>query len=312
MDILLAMSGIEHGRWLAALRAALPSARVRSWQPGDDGPADYLLYWMAPAQSLAGRPGLKAVFNLGAGVDALFAMMRDHPEAVTHRVPLLRLEDAGMARQMVEYALYCALRYQRRFDAYEEQARGGVWRPLEPYRAEAFTIGVLGAGQLGLPVARALAEQGYPVRLYSRSRRAVPGIEAYAGPDALHRFASGARMLINLLPDTPATRDILSARVFDVMAEGGYVVNLARGSHVVEADLLRALDDGRLGRAALDVLREEPLPPDHPFWRHPRIDVTPHISALSLVEESVAQIAGRILSHQAGEPLQGVDLRRGY
>jgi len=312
MDILLAMGGIDHGRWLAALRAALPSARVRSWQPGDDGPADYLLYWMAPAQSLAGRPDLKAVFNLGAGVDALFAIMRDHPEAVTHRVPLLRLEDAGMARQMVEYALYCALRYQRRFDAYEEQARKGAWQPLEPHRVEAFTVGVLGAGQLGLPVARALAVRGYPVRLYSRTPRSVPGIETHAGPDALIRFASDARMLLNLLPDTPATQGILSARVFDAMAEGGYVVNLGRGGHLVEADLLRALDDGRLSRAALDVFHEEPLPPDHPFWRHPRVEVTPHISALSMVEESVAQIAGHIARYEAGEPLQGLDTKRGY
>lgn len=312
MDVLLAMKGGDHGRWLAALRAALPSARVRSWQPGDEAPADYLLYWMAPPQSLAERPGLKAVFNLGAGVDALLAIMRSHPEAATHRVPLLRLEDAGMARQMAEYALYCALRYQRRFDAYEEQARSGLWRALEPCRAESFTIGVLGAGRLGLPVARALAAQGYPVRLYSRTPRSVPGIETHAGPDALVRFASGTRMLVNLLPDTPATRDILSARVFDAMAEGGYLVNLGRGNQVVEADLLHALGSGRLGRAALDVFRDEPLPSDHPFWRHPRIDITPHVSALSMVEESVAQIAGRIARHEAGEPLQGLDLRRGY
>ncbi|VCU68061.1 Glyoxylate/hydroxypyruvate reductase A [Pigmentiphaga humi] len=312
MDILLATAGVDEAPWLLALREALPAARVRSWQPGDDAPADYLLYWKAPEQALADRPGLKAVFNLGAGVDALLAAMREHPGLVTHRVPVVRLEDAGMARQMAEYALYCALRYQRRFDAYEEQARERVWRPLEPYRAEAFTIGVLGAGQLGLPVAQALAAQGFPLRLYSRTERSVPGIETYAGPDALIRFASGARMLVNLLPDTPATAGVLSARVFDAMAEGGYVVNLARGPHLVDTDLLEALARGKLARAALDVFREEPLPQDHPFWRHPRIDITPHISALSLVDESVAQIAGRIARHEAGEPLRGLDWRRGY
>ncbi|WP_028311698.1 NAD(P)-dependent oxidoreductase [Derxia gummosa] len=311
MQLLLATRGLDAEAWCHALQAALPDARARLWQPGDDGPADYLLYWKADAAALAPRAGLRAIFNLGAGVDALLRLLAADRGLAGHRVPVLRLEDAGMARQMREYALYCALRFRRRFHDYEALAREARWQPLAVEPAEAFPVAVLGAGRLGLPVAQALAALGHPVRLWRRDVAPLPDFATF-GADRLRDCVAGARLLVNLLPDTPATAGVLGRAVFDAMAPGGFLVNLARGRHVVDADLLAALDDGRLARAALDVFHDEPLPPAHAFWRHPRIEPTPHVAALTLLDDSVAQIAGHIARDRRGEPLAGIDLARGY
>ncbi|VCU71080.1 Glyoxylate/hydroxypyruvate reductase A [Pigmentiphaga humi] len=306
------MKGVETQTWLSALRTALPAARIRVWAEGDDAPADYILFWKEHPGALAPRPGVKAIFNMGAGVDALIRLHREHGDAIMRDVPIVRLEDAGMARQMAQCAAYYALRYLRRFDLYDEQARRALWQPLDAPSADTFIIGVLGAGKLGLPVARTLADMGFPVRLYSRTEKSLPGIATYAGTASLEAFATGATMLVNLLPHTPDTEGILNASLFSRMADGGYLLNLARGDHLVESDLLDALARGKLARAALDVFRTEPLPKEHPFWRHPRLDLTPHISARTLISESVAQVADKIRRSQHGEALDGLDLQRGY
>ncbi|SDC47558.1 2-hydroxyacid dehydrogenase [Paraburkholderia lycopersici] len=312
MDILFAMNGANTRDWLDGLHSALPEARIRTWERGDNAAADYVLYWKADAAALSRRDGLKAIFNMGAGVDALLRIVHENPDAVATDIPIVRLEDAGMAQQMVEYAVYCALRFARRFDEYESLSRQRIWKPLDAYSIDDFPIGVLGAGKLGLPVAQALANLGFPVRVYSRSAKAVEGMIAYAGQERLEAFASGARMLVNLLPNTPETEGILNRRLFDAMADDGYVVNLARGSHIDDADLIAALDSGKLARAVLDVFRNEPLAEAHPFWLHDRIDVTPHISARTLIPESVAQVADKIRRSEQGEKLFGLDLQRGY
>lgn len=312
MEILFAMNGVNSSLWLDALRKALPVAKIRTWLPGDRAPADYVLFWKGDPVALSARTGLKAIFNMGAGVDALMRLVSEHPGLIDDRVPVIRLEDAGMARQMVEYALYWALRFARRFDIYEAQARERVWQPLDACSFDAFPIGVLGAGKLGLPVATALAGLGFPVRVYSRSEKGAPGVTPYAGPERLMAFATGARLIVNLLPNTPETEGILGKRLFDAMADGSYIVNLARGSHVNDNELIAALDSGKLARAVLDVFRAEPLDAAHPFWSHPGIDITPHISARTLLAESVVQVAEKIARCERGETLAGLDFRRGY
>ena len=312
MEILFAMNGVNSSLWLDALRKAMPVAKIRTWLPGDRAPADYVLFWKGDPVALSARTGLKAIFNMGAGVDALMRLVSEHPGLIDDRVPVIRLEDAGMARQMVEYALYWALRFARRFDIYEAQARERVWQPLDACSFDAFPIGVLGAGKLGLPVATALAGLGFPVRVYSRSEKGAPGVTPYAGPERLMAFATGARLIVNLLPNTPETEGILGKRLFDAMADGSYIVNLARGSHVNDKELIAALDSGKLARAVLDVFRAEPLDAAHPFWSHPGIDITPHISARTLLAESVAQVAEKIARCERGETLTGLDFRRGY
>jgi glyoxylate/hydroxypyruvate reductase len=174
-------------------------------------------------------------------------------------------------------------------------------------------VGVLGLGVLGAHVAQTLASFGLPVRGYSRSPRDVQGVQSFAGSAQFGAFLDGVKVLVNLLPHTPDTRDVLNVQTFSQLARGAYLINVARGAHLVEHDLLDALANGQLTAATLDVFREEPLPPDHPFWREPRITITPHMSALTLREESVAQVARKILALVRGETVSGVvDIGRGY
>lgn len=313
MRILLYTPHRDTHDWKRDVERALPGAQLRTWTPGDDAGADYALVWRAPREFFAPRAGLKAVFNLGAGVDAILALEREHPGLLPRDVPLVRLEDAGMARQMVEYATHAALRYLRRFDEYALLQRERRWQVLAPHARETFVVGVLGLGALGAEVARALAALGLPVRGYSRAPKAIDGVTTFTGAAQLDAFLGGAKLLVNLLPSTAATDGILNARTFSKLAHGAYLVNLARGAHLVEADLLDALASGRVAAATLDVFATEPLPPDHPFWHEPRITITPHCSADTLRAEAVEQIAAKIGALERGEPIGGiVDRDRGY
>ncbi|KGS07263.1 2-hydroxyacid dehydrogenase [Burkholderia pseudomallei] len=313
MRILLYTPHRDAHDWKRDVERALPGAQLRTWTPGDDAGADYALVWRAPREFFAPRAGLKAVFNLGAGVDAILALEREHPGLLPRDVPLVRLEDAGMTRQMVEYATHAALRYLRRFDEYALLQRERRWQVLAPHARETFVVGVLGLGALGAEVARALAALGLPVRGYSRAPKAIDGVTTFTGAAQLDAFLGGAKLLVNLLPSTAATDGILNARTFSKLAHGAYLVNLARGAHLVEADLLDALASGRVAAATLDVFATEPLPPDHPFWHEPRITITPHCSADTLRAEAVGQIAAKIGALERGEPIGGiVDRDRGY
>jgi glyoxylate/hydroxypyruvate reductase A len=299
--------------WLHDLARALPEADLREWQPGDTAPADYAIVWRAPRELFANRPDLKAVFNLGAGVDAILDVERKEPGTLPPNAKLVRLEDTGMAQQMVEYAMHAVLRYMRRLDEYEALQREGRWEKLRAHPRERFTVGVLGLGVLGTEVARALTALGVPVRGFSRSAKQIEGVSTYAGDPQLDAFLDGVQVLINLLPHTPDTEGILNRRVFEKLAHGAYLVNLARGAHLVDEDLLGALDSGQIAAAMLDVFHTEPLPKDHPFWHAPRVTITPHVSAETLREESVEQIARKIAALERGESISGiVHMTRGY
>ena len=307
--------------WRASLTRVLPGADIRVWHPGDTAYADYAVVWRPPRELFTPREGLKAVFNLGAGVDAILRFEREAPGTLSPDVPLVRLEDTGMAAQMNEYAAYAVLRYLRRFDEYELMQRGSDprWQVLEPHPREKFIVAVLGLGVLGAQVARMLASFGLPVRGYSRTPKTLDGIETFAGNAApggtssLDACLDGAMAVVNLLPSTPETEGILNRRTFARLARGAYLVNLARGAHVVEEDLLDAIHEGQIAAATLDVVREEPLPPGHRFWREPRVTITPHISAQTLRDPAAEQIAAKIAALSRGEAVSGiVDVRRGY
>ena len=303
----------EAAAWLDDFARALPQAELRQWQPGDTAPADFAIVWRPPREMLARREGLRAVFNLGAGVDAILALEREHPGTLPRDAQLVRLEDTGMAPQMAEYVTHTVLRYMRRFDEYETLQSERRWKVLDAHPRATFTVGVLGVGVLGTHVARALVPFGMPVRGYSRSARQIEGVTTYAGEAQFEAFLSGLKVLINLLPHTPDTHDMLNRRVFSKLAHGAYLINVARGAHLVEQDLLDALTDGQIAAATLDVFREEPLPVDHPFWQQPRITVTPHSSAQTLRAESVVQVAQKIVALSRGEAVSGVvDIERGY
>ena len=250
----------------------------------------------------------RAIFNLGAGVDALLAV-----DTLPGDVPVVRLEDAGMASQMAEYAVLAVLRDYRGADHYVRAQRAGHWAPLERRDRAAFGVGLLGGGVLAQAVVGALAPFGCPLAGWSRSGRAIPGAESFAGRSMLRAFLARSTMAIALLPSTEATRGLLDAAAFAALPAGAHVVNLGRGDLVVEADLVAALDRGHLGHATLDVFREEPLPPAHPFWHHSRITITPHVSAVTLVAESAAQVAATLRALERGMPVTGVvDRSKGY
>ncbi|OFS09942.1 glyoxylate/hydroxypyruvate reductase GhrA [Hafnia sp. HMSC23F03] len=292
--------------WLDGMRKRLPEANIRQWQPGDDKPADYALVWQPPFEMLASRQDLRGVFALGAGVDAILAQERAHPGTLPQGVPLVRLEDTGMALQMEEYATAVALRYFRRFDEYEQQQREGVWKYLAPHDASQFVVGVLGAGVLGGKVAERLASFGLQVRCWSRTEKHYSGVKSFYGKGQFASFLQGTQLLINLLPNTPETVGILDRSLFAQLNAGAYIINLARGAHMKEDDLLAALESGHVAAATLDVFAKEPLAPEHPFWKHPRVTITPHIAAITLPEVAMDYVAQNIRAIEAGKTPEGV------
>ncbi|ASL43795.1 Glyoxylate/hydroxypyruvate reductase A [Burkholderia sp. AD24] len=313
MKVLFYMTHADAAEWLHDFARALPEADLREWQPGDTAPADFAVVWRPPREMLAGRDDLRAIFNLGAGVDAILGLEHAQPGTLPRKAQLIRLEDSGMALQMAEYVTHGVLRYLRRFDEYQTLQGERRWQVLEPHARETFTVGVLGLGVLGSHVAQTLAGFGLPVRGYSRSARQIDGITTFAGDTQFDAFLDGVKVLVNLLPHTPETGDVLNTRTFSKLARGAYLINVARGGHLVEQDLLDALASGQLTAATLDVFREEPLPADHLFWREPRITITPHVSALTLRSESVEQVARKIKALMRGDTVGGVvNLERGY
>ncbi|SFE96029.1 2-hydroxyacid dehydrogenase [Paracidovorax wautersii] len=306
MNITICCTDTKTEPWVAGLRAALPGAHVSVWQPGAPQ-ADFAVVWAPPQQFLDEQPGLKVLFNIGAGVDALLRL-RLPPGA-----QVVRLDDAGMSVQMAEYVCHAVIRHFRELDAYEADMRGGRWGYRKPRLRSEFTVGVMGLGVLGERVARALAHFEFPVLGWSRSPKSVPGVRAFEGAGQFDDFLAASRVLVNLLPLTPETENLLDRATLSRLPAGAYLINVARGAHVVEEDLLELIDSGHLAGATLDVFRTEPLPAGHPFWNHPRIVATPHTSARTLRDESIAQIAGKIAALQRGEPLAGVvDRERGY
>ncbi len=292
--------------WLEGLRAALPGAAVELWSSGA-APADYAVVWTPPQQFFDEQERLKGVFNIGAGVDALMKLR------LPAGVPVVRLDDAGMSVQMAEYVCHAVIRHFREFDGYEADVAQGKWSYRKPRSRVDFPVGVMGLGVLGERVAQALQAFEFPVQGWSRSPKSLPGVQCFAGDEQFNDFLAATRILVCLLPLTPGTRDIMNRDSLSYLQPGGYVINVARGAHLVDEDLIALMDSGHLAGATLDVFRTEPLPAEHPFWRHPKVTVTPHTSARTLREESIAQIAGKILALECGAPLAGVvDPSRGY
>ncbi|CAM6371534.1 glyoxylate/hydroxypyruvate reductase GhrA [Citrobacter sedlakii] len=312
MDIIFYHPTFDTPWWITALENAIPNAKVRAWKPGDNDPADYALVWHPPVEMLEGRR-LKAVFALGAGVDSILSKLKAHPNMLDPAIPLFRLEDTGMGLQMQEYAVSQVLHWFRRFDDYQALKNQRQWQPLPEYSREEFTVGIMGAGVLGAKVAESLQVWGFPLRCWSRSRKSWPGVESFAGTEELGAFLSQTRVLINLLPNTAETVGIINGELLDQLQDGAYVLNLARGVHVNEDDLLDALNREKLKGAMLDVFSREPLPADSPLWAHPRVAMTPHVAAVTRPAEAVAYISRTIQQLENGETVSGqVDRTRGY
>ena len=306
MHITLFFEKLDPAPWVQGLQKAFPEATVSAWTPGAPQ-ADHAIVWAPPQQFIDEQAGLQTLFNIGAGVDALLQL------SLPPGLQVVRLDDAGMSVQMAEYVCHAVIRHFREFDGYDTDTRAGKWSYRKPRSRADFAVGVMGLGVLGERVAKALQVFEFPVNGYSRSAKDLPGVRCFNGAQGLSEFLAASRVLVNLMPLTSETENILNHTTLSQLQKGGYLVNVARGKHLVEEDLITLIDSGQLAGATLDVFRTEPLPAEHVFWKHPKITVTPHTSARTLREESIAQIVGKIQALQRGEPIQGVvDPQRGY
>jgi glyoxylate/hydroxypyruvate reductase A len=306
MNITICFASLPPEPWVQAVQQAFPGAQVSAWAPGAPQ-ADHAIVWAPPQQFIDEQPGLQTLFNIGAGVDALL-QLRLPPS-----LKVVRLDDAGMSVQMAEYVCHAVIRHFREFDGYDTDTQAGKWSYRKPRSRADFAVGVMGLGVLGERVAKALQVFEFPVNGYSRSAKDLPGIRCFSGAQGLPEFLAASRVLVNLMPLTPETENILNLSSLSQLQAGGYLINVARGKHLVEEDLIALIDSGHLAGATLDVFRTEPLPAGHPFWQHPKITVTPHTSARTLREESIAQIVGKIQALQRGDAINGVvDPQRGY
>lgn len=295
--------------WREELSRLVPSLDVRVWPDvGNPEDIDLALVWRAPPGVLASLANLKLILSLGVGADHILEQTDISPE-----IPVVRLVDAHCAAAMTEFVLLNVLRFHRRDPVYAEQQRQRVWKAYPTRTAPECRVGIMGLGSLGIPAAKALQGLGFPVAGWSRSPRSVEGIDCSWGDDGLEAFLGRSDMLVCLLALTPATQGILCARTFEAMPRGTYVINAARGGHLVEEDLLAALESGRIAGAALDTARTEPLPADHPFWDHPGIVLTPHAATGTNAPSAARHVAENIRRFYAGEPLLNtVDRRAGY
>jgi len=308
--VLLVNTPTENGdAWRAQFRKLDPALEVRVWpDTGTLDEIDVVVAWRTAPGDLARYPKLRAVFSLGAGVDGLLA----DPQ-FPRQVPLVRMIDPNLGVLMTEYVLATVLRHHCELDLYQRQQQQALWqKQVRPFAADR-VVGVMGLGKLGARAALALSALGFDVRGWSRGIHALDGIETFAGEAGLTAFLSGTQILVCLLPLTPETRGILCAEAFAQMPRGACIVNVGRGGHVIDRDLVEALDSGRLSGATLDVFEPEPLPAGHPFWLHPRVLVTPHAASVTSLPTAAALVMQNLKQWQAGGALANVvDPARGY
>lgn len=309
MTMLFLAPELSSDAWVKHLRAQGPDIEVRVWpEVGEAADIELVLSWKHPPGALKRFPRLKAVASLGFGVDHI---LRD-PE-LPPGVPVLRIVDPAMIAAMSEYVIAAVLMHTRNFHQFRADQAARRWKPLAPRPAAAVRVGIMGLGHLGSDAARKLAGLGFSVAGWSRRPKRIEGVASFAGEESLGPFLERTDILVCLLPLTPATRGILNRRAFERLPAEAYVINAARGEHLVEEDLLAALDNGRLAGACLDVFREEPLPPAHPFWDHPRITVTPHVASLTFPRAVAPQLVENYRRLRAGlAPLNAVDPAAGY
>lgn len=308
MALLFKVDDERGSAWQSLFAQYAPDIDVRLW-PDIGNPEDirYFACWQPPSDLLARFPNLEVIFATSAGVDQFDAgQLPEH-------VQVVRMLDPGIAQGIVEYACFAVLSLHRQIPLYLQQQRERQWQdhPLQP--ASQRRVGVMGLGNLGLAVLDALRPFGFELHGWARSQKHIDGVCCYAGDEHLPAFLSQCDILICLLPLTDDTRGILDARAFAALPKGASLINLGRGGHLVEQDLLAALASGQLSHGIVDVLNDEPPAADHPFWHHPQIWLTPHIGAMTSPHSAFEVLLANIRRHQRGESMQGlIERDRGY
>lgn len=295
--------------WKKMLEAALGPVDFRTLDKlGDKADIEVALAWKPPAGLIASLPNVKLIVSLGMGVDHLLA-----DDKLPEGVPITRIMDDGLVGQMSEYAIYWALRHHRDIDKYAASQRAKQWKVEDFVDTLHRRIGILGLGTIGQDTARKFAALGFPTAGWSRTQKTLPGIETFHGADGLGRLLARSDILVNVLPLTRDTKGLLDARLFAALPKGGYLINMARGGHVVDDDLLAALDSGHLSGAVLDVFNTEPLPQEHRYWTHPKVHVTPHIAGATNPRTAAPGVIENIKRLRAGKPMiNTVDPKTGY
>jgi len=311
--LLLHLSDVDEASWAEKLKAALaPYPVVRRGDDFDPADVRYIFVWKPKPEAFDGLRGLKAILSLGAGVDALLK----HPNLPD--APIVRFVDADLSQRMSDYVVAHVTMHHRLYTRFRADQKARRWTQLYPPAASETTVGIMGMGVLGQDAAQRLRPLGFTLRSWSRTPKAVEGVEGFAGAERFDAFLAGTDILVNLLPLTPETTGILNYETFGKLRRGKLdggpvIVNAARGGHQREADIVKALGDGTLGAASLDVFETEPLPATSPLWDIENCYITPHIAAISNEATGVSYFSRIIREHEAGKPLVNVvDRQRGY
>lgn len=295
--------------WVDAIQGIAPDLDLRIWpDDGDKADVTFTLVWAQPQGVFSQYPHLQVIASMGAGVDNLL-----QDSSIPAQAAVVRMVDPRLVSQMGDYVLAATLNHVRQFPRYGQQQRQRQWHPLPPRNINDFTVGVMGLGQIGQAVAHRLGQVGFQVVGWSRRTKSVANVQVFAGPQQLGAFLAASEILVCLLPLTPETENILNGETLAQLPPGAYVVNVARGNHLVEDDLLPLINTHHLAGACLDVLRQEPLPQEHPFWSHSKIVITPHVASLTDPRSVAPQIVENYRRSAAGRPLLNqVDMRQGY
>jgi glyoxylate/hydroxypyruvate reductase A len=308
MALLYKADPVRGEQWQALFAEHAPDIEWRAWPNiGDPADIDYLAAWQAPDDLAAVLPNLKVLFALSAGVDQL-DLSRLPPS-----LPVVRLLDPGITRGMCEYASFAVLSLHRDMLRYRQQQIARCWQAHMLQPAHTRRVGVMGLGAQAQQILATLQPLGFALKGWARSRHQIAGVDCFAGDAQLSAFLSQCDILLCVLPLTEQTQGILDRDVFRQLPHGAALINMGRGGHLVESDLLQALDSGQLSGAVLDVLQEEPAPADHPFWAHPKILLTPHIAAMTQPQSAFAVLLENIRRFQRGQPMAGqIDRQQGY
>lgn len=299
MSIVIIRQDDKIESWKEALMSQDPNIEVYGYlEPHDKEKVEVALVWKHPKGTLAEYPNLKYIASSGAGVDFLF-----EDESLPKGLPITRVVDTMLASDMSEYVIAAIFSYIKHLQTYRVDQFHKVWSPKPYYRISDFTVGIMGLGALGQVLANDLIRFGFKTQGWARSEKQIPGAVTFAGQSELDNFLASTQILVCLLPLTDETSGILNAELFKKLPKGAYVINAARGGHLVDDDLIEYVDHKHLAGATLDVFHQEPLLESHPFWAHEKINITPHYASVSDTTSVVPQILENYYRSQKGEPL---------
>ncbi|SFN42582.1 2-hydroxyacid dehydrogenase [Salegentibacter flavus] len=309
MSLLIVSPGKDPKPWVKALQNQHPGLNIYVYpEEHDKKEVDFVLAWKHPRGLFKNYPNLKVIASMGAGVDHITS-----DSELPENIQITKVVDNMLEEDMGNFVLSLILNYQRNLLIYQKQQAEKTWNPVTYKRNKDVNVGVLGLGHLGQTTAKTLAKNGFKVHGFSKTPKNIENIESFSGEDEMEAFLEKSEILVNLLPLTPETKNILNKGLFEKLPEGAYVINVARGEHLVELDLIEMLDKDHLSGAAMDVFRQEPLPEDHPFWEHPKVFITPHIASVTHPNYVVPQIVENYERMKEDEPLKNVvEREKGY